>query len=109
MNVPLAADDPVIQKMRIALVKAVMPLEVIRMSGWDRSFTEELRKAVTEGVIAVREALNAGQKPAQTTLFEDADFPERTALIQSYVDHGWEVPSEWVAWLLEQTDWDAHV
>lgn len=51
--------DPELLRLKRLLVKVVMPLEVIRMSGWDRNFTQELRDAVEEAVVEIREALKS--------------------------------------------------
>lgn len=52
----LMSDSQTAELMRV-LVKAAMPLEVIRMSGWVQFFTPELRNAVDEAIMGIRNTL----------------------------------------------------
>lgn len=47
-----------VERLRLAAVKSVMPLEVIRISGWKDKFTPEVQRAIDEGIAAVRDALS---------------------------------------------------
>ena len=49
-----------IAMLKKAMVTAVLPLEAIRMSGSDAAFCQDVRDAIHDGVIAVREALADG-------------------------------------------------
>lgn len=46
------------QRLRVAAVKAALPLEVLRMSGWQKKFTPEVQQAIDEGIAAVRCAIS---------------------------------------------------
>lgn len=54
------------ERLREAAVKAVMPLEVIRMSGWERHLADETRQIVGNGIAAVRAALSPQPKTTDT-------------------------------------------
>lgn len=49
-------DTQTAELMRV-LVKAAMPLEVIRMSGWVKFFTPEMQAAVDEAITGIRHTI----------------------------------------------------
>ena len=53
----MSNQEETINELKIALVKAVIPLEVLNMAGLNGQFDEELQAAIREGIDAARTTL----------------------------------------------------